>query len=104
MWLETIAALMFIVGLWPLWLFVAIGWGAIVGCLTFVATIVLTVSEGSASAESVLLVPINALLEALSAAWSIPSWAWSWAKFEHPWVAAALGLLGLGMQGGSSSR
>lgn len=97
MWLETIAALMFVLGLWPLWFLGAIGWGLVKGGISLLGAF-LAIASGEVNAEEFLGSMLMVVFDAASAAWSVPSWAWSWAKFEHPWIAAILGLMGLASQ------
>lgn len=97
MWPETIAAALFLVGLWPVWFFVGLGWGAIKGVIVLVVALI-SLLDNSFDAENLLAIPVVAALEAASAAWSVPSWVWEWAKFNHPWIAAIIGFVGLTAQ------
>ncbi|MBD1544891.1 hypothetical protein [Roseibium aggregatum] len=97
MWLETIAALLFLGGLWPLWLILAILWGGLKAVFIFGIGIIGLFHLDTVTSESLLSVPLSAVIEGASAAWSIPSWAWDWAKYSHPIIASILGLIGLGM-------
>lgn len=95
MWLETIAALMFLVGLWPIWLIGALGWGFLKGLYTLLEVTFMVIGQPDTGIEMLFLVPLAAVIEAAKAAWSIPAWAWEWAKYSHPIIAAILGFLGM---------
>lgn len=94
MFWETVAAVILIVGTPPLWLLVALAWGFLSGAWFFLVAGFSIVTEWAIS--EIWGVPVVAVVEAFSSAWSVPVEIWAWGKFEHPWWAAIIGLFCIG--------
>lgn len=103
MFWETVAALLLIFASFPLWVVAALVWGLINAAIPFFGGIMVLASEPAADWSQFLAVPVVAFSQGLSSAWSVPVEIWTWAKFEHPWWAAIIGLV-LMSAGGQSSR
>jgi len=101
MFWETLAALLLLGASFPIWLFVAAIWGALQAGLTLLHFFVLLLK--SHNPDILWIAPLQAIVDGWSAAWSIPSAIWTWAKFDHPWWAVIIALL-LALAGGSKTR
>jgi hypothetical protein len=97
MFWETIAALLLIIGTFPLWSPIAFIWGIIRAVLTFGLLVSLSISDATFDWSQLLLIPLEAFSQGFYAAWDIGSSVWNWGKFEHPVWAAIIGLFALGL-------
>lgn len=98
MFWETVAAVVLVAGTLPLWLFVAFGWGMLRGAFSLATNAYDVLTNGPLT--DVWFVPVAALMEAFSSAWSVPAEIWDWGKYGHPWWAALIGLICLGAASG----
>ncbi|WP_417586353.1 hypothetical protein [Pararhodobacter oceanensis] len=97
MFWETIAACVLLLGAFPLWFFAAILWGAFVA----VTALIHAVFSTGSGWDDIWAVPVGAVLVGFEAAWSVPSWIWNWAKYEHPWWAVVIGVTIIALAGES---
>lgn len=89
---ETVAALVLIFGTLPVWVLAALLWGCVRAAAMFFSLMISFLSAESPDWSQAWLVPVGAVLQGFASAWSVPSGVWTWAKFEHPWWAALIGL------------
>jgi hypothetical protein len=92
MWLETLAAIIFLGGLFPIWFPASVIYALGTALLAFIMVAFSLAQHGGASSLVLVLAPVD---EAFKAFVAIPSWGWSWAKFEHPvwaWVISMVSI------------
>lgn len=94
MWLETLAAIIFLGGLLPIWLPASVIYAIGTALFSFFIIAFSMAQYGGASPMALILAPTD---EALTALVALPSWGWNWAKFEHPVWAWVIGMLAIAM-------
>lgn len=103
MFWETVAAVLLILTSLPIWFFLAALWGMIRGGFAFFVALGAWLEQDPLDWSAIWVPAVEGILQAVMAAWSIPSGIWRWAKFEHPWwaffIALALMILRSGMRG-----
>jgi hypothetical protein len=95
MFWETCAAIVLVLGTWPFLGVAMFGWGLIQFFSTLFGGLAEIASSADAPWTDLLGYSILAVIDGLSSAWSVLSGAWKWAKFDHPWWAFIIGMLGL---------
>jgi hypothetical protein len=101
---ETVAAILLIVGTFPIWFFIGIFWGLISAFLAFLTLAIDFLGGANPDWGQIWVVPLGAIIRGFEAAWHIPSSIWHWAKFDHPVWAAVIGMLCLGAANSNTRR
>ena len=96
MFWETVSAIFLLAASFPIWLLAAFVWGLVKFALSFIGLTIALIAEQSFDVSQIWTIPLIAVTEGLSSAWSVPVGIWDWAKFERPWWAAVIGLVCLG--------
>lgn len=99
--LESLAAAALLFFTFPLWFFVSFAWGFIKAIVTFGVLLFAFLNSSTKQTEEVLGVILAPILQGFASAFSVPSYIWHWAKFEHPWWAVVLALIAACLFGNS---
>lgn len=97
--LESLAAAVLLFFTFPFWFFIAIVWGLIKTALSFGVLTIAFIRSDSRQAEELLRIILDPILQGFASAFSVPSYIWNWAKFEHPWWAVVIALCAAGLLG-----
>ncbi|MGC1505784.1 MAG: hypothetical protein WA782_16770 [Sulfitobacter sp.] len=87
------AALILVIGTFPLWFIIAVFWGLVKGGIAFAGLLVVFFGQQTIEWIQIWTVPLGAIVAGVKSAWDIPSNIWAWGKFSHPVWAAIIGLV-----------
>jgi len=90
---ETIAAILFLLMTAVLWVPASVLLGFLHAAILLIFGILEIFTTEVRSPEDLFSVFSSALSYGVGSLFRIPSWLWSWAKYEHPWWAIFIALL-----------